>query len=199
MNRERPLTCLITKGDLTPEDYQGRKGELLGTIAAAAGAGISIVQLREKRLTGKQMFELTRDAVKSIDGSRMKLLINGRPDIAAAAGAHGVHLPEAGLPIAAVRRGFPFPFIIGASVHSIERGRCAKDEGADFVVYGPVFDSGEKKGKGIDGLEAVCTELDDFPVIALGGIDSSNLDQVLRAGVAGYAAIRYLNHLVSER
>jgi thiamine monophosphate synthase len=86
--------------------------------------------------------------------------------------------------------------LIGASVHSIESAKSAKTDGADFVIFGPVFDSGEKKGKGVEELTSVCKTLDDFPLLAVGGINETNYTLALSAGAAGYAAIRYLNEQV---
>jgi thiamine-phosphate diphosphorylase len=194
MNPARPVTYLITKGELTPENFEQQKSGILDTVRAALSAGISMIQIREKLITATQLFELAREAASIADDSPTKVLVNGRPDIAAAAGGHGVHLPENGLPVAAVRRSFTRPFLIGASVHSLEAARSAKDDGADFVLLGPVFDSGQKKGKGIDELQTVCNAMGDFPIIAVGGIDKNNRDEVLRAGAAGYAAITYLNN-----
>ena len=199
MNFEKPLTYLITKGELTPENFEQKSSEVLETVKAAAAATISMVQIREKLITSKQLFALSKVCMTTVAGSATKLIVNGRPDIAAAAWVHGVHLPEDGLPVKAVRRIFPPPFLVGASVHGLETARSAKSEGADFVVFGPIFESGAKKGRGVAELAYLSSELGEFPVIAVGGMDENNRDDVLRAGAVGYAAIRYLNHLVSER
>ena len=135
----------------------------------------------------------------AVSGRETKILINSRSDVAVAAGAHGVHLPEDGLPVSEVRRSFPAPFLIGASVHGRDAARSAKSDGADFVVFGPVFDSGEKKGKGVGELKVISRDLREFPLIAVGGIDESNKDLVLQNGATGFAAIRYLNRLILER
>jgi thiamine monophosphate synthase len=85
--------------------------------------------------------------------------------------------------------------MIGASVHDPDRARAAKQAGADFIVFGPIFATPEKSPKGIEPLVEVCSELDGFPIIAVGGIDGSNFQKVLDVGAAGFAAIRYLNDL----
>jgi thiamine-phosphate pyrophosphorylase len=195
----QPITYLITTGELTPENFEKRKSEILNTVAAAVEARISMIQIREKAITSKQLFELSRDCASMVAGSQTKLLVNGRPDVAAAAGADGVHLPESGLPVSEVRKTFPKPFLVGASVHNIDAAKAAKNHGADFVVFGPVFDSGEKHGQGIDELTAICSELGDFPVIAIGGIDAGNQEEVLNAGARGYASIRFLNGQINKR
>ena len=194
-----PVTYLITKGELTPDKFEQKKRDILKTVAAAIDARIAMIQIREKAITAKQLFELSLSCTDIVAGSETKLLVNGRADVAFSAGAQGAHLPEDGVPISEVRKAFPKPFLIGASVHSIESARSAKSRGADFVVFGPVFDSGEKNGQGINVLADVCGEVGDFPVIGVGGIDAGNLDEVLNAGVAGYAAIRYLNDAVVLR
>jgi thiamine-phosphate pyrophosphorylase len=199
MISERPLTCLITEGELTPENFEQRKGDFLQTVEAAASAGISMVQIREKAITAKQLFTLAVECVSAAAGSETKILVNGRADIAKAANADGVHLPEDSIPVEEIRKAFPPPFLIGRSVHSIDAVWIAKNAGADFVMFGAVFDSGEKKGKGVHELTNVCRELDWFPVLAVGGIDGENIQTILDAGAAGYAAIRYLNEIVFEK
>ena len=190
-----PVTYLITKGEATRENFPQKRQEILKVVEAAVVAGISMIQIREKQLSAKQFFELNSDAAAITSSSSTKLLVNGHPEVATAAGADGVHLPEDGLPIADVRRTFPSPFLIGASVHDPDRARAAKDEGADFIVFGPVFETPEKPVKGIGALSAICAELEGFPIIAIGGVDACNSQKVLDAGAAGYAAIRYLNDL----
>jgi thiamine-phosphate pyrophosphorylase len=196
MISERPLTCIITKGELTPENFEQRKHEIIETVEAAARARISTVQIREKAIKAKQLFTLAIECVSAAHGSATKILVNGRADIARAANADGVHLPEDSIPVARIRNAFPPPFMIGSSVHSLDTARSAKNAGADFVVFGSVFDSGGKKGNGVEELARVCRELEGFPVLAVGGIDHDNIQTILEAEAAGYAAIRYLNETV---
>jgi thiamine-phosphate pyrophosphorylase len=196
MISERPLTCLITKGELTPENFEQRKSEIIETVEAAARAGISIVQIREKAITAEQLFTLASECVLSATALETKILVNGRADIARAANADGVHLPEDGVPVEEIRKVFPPPFLIGRSVHGLDEARIAKNAGADFLVFGSVFDSGGKKGKGVEELAKVCSELDGFPVLAIGGIDDEKIQTILDSGAAGYATIRYLNETV---
>jgi len=190
-----PITYLITKGEATPKNFQQKRSEILTIIEAAVVAGISMIQIREKSITAKQLFELTADAAAITSGSTTKLLVNGRPDVASAAGGDGVHLPGNGLPIADVRKSFAQPFLIGASVHDAEAAREAKRDGASFIVFGPVFETPGKNAKGIESLSELCSELGGFLVIAIGGIDATNFQKVLDEGAAGYTAIRYLNDL----
>lgn len=189
MNFEHPVRYLISPGDASADNFQTFKEQFLTTVELAVAAGVSLVQIREKRITSKQLFELAAAVAKITAGSETKLLINSRADVAQAANADGVHLPEDGLPIEVVRKAFP-SLIIGRSVHSVEGAIESKE--ADFLLFGPVFDSGEKNGVGLDKLKEVIAAV-ETPVLAVGGIDAHNFEQVIRAGAKGYAAIRYLN------
>jgi len=97
------------------------------------------------------------------------------------------------MPVGAVRNICTEQCLIGASVHSLETATAARREGADFVLFGPVFDSPGKSGVGLASLTNVCRTLDSFPVIAVGGINGSNYQSVLGNGARGFAAIRHLN------
>jgi thiamine-phosphate pyrophosphorylase len=195
---DAPLTYLITKGEATPERFSDSARQIFAIVRRAVDAGISLIQIREKHITTKQLFELAVEAAAIVSGSQTKLLINGRADVAVAAGADGVHLPEKGVPVAAVRRVWPSPFLIGASVHGLESALSAKADRADFILYGPVFDSPGKSGVGLGALADICRSLEGFPVIAVGGIDGSNHRSVIESGAVGYAAIRYLNDVVAH-
>lgn len=188
------LDCLITPGRLTNIDPDGEAGELLDVIAAAVNAGLAFVQIREKELSGRDLFELTSRAVAAAKGSMTRILVNGRPDIALAAGAAGVHLPANGLPVSAVRAGFSRGFIVGASTHSIDEARNAARSGADLILFSPVFAAPGKGGPvGLKLLTEVCEIAAPVPVLALGGINAENYQSVLDAGAAGAAAIRFFN------
>src|SRR5438093_12558457 len=113
-------------------------GDLPGLAGAAARAGVDWIQVREKDLADRELARLAGAVVRAVEGTGARVLVSGRPDVAALAGAHGVQLPEEGLPVAAVRRSFP-GLVIGASRHSVEGSRQAEAEGADFVLLGPVF------------------------------------------------------------
>ncbi len=187
------LTYLITPGEATVSTFQGSRDRILRTVELAVGAGIDFIQIREKYITTKRLFELSRSVVEIAKGSQTRVLINGRADVARAAGAVGVQLPENGVPVGAVRKTFGSDFLIGASVHSVDVALDAREKGADLVLFGPVFDSPGKSGQGIETLRDVCVALDGFPAIAVGGIDASNVNSVIESGAAGFAAIRFLN------
>jgi thiamine-phosphate pyrophosphorylase len=189
-----PIVYLITPGEATPSSFDSHRRLILDNIVRAVSAGVTLVQLREKQLTGMQLFELTVDAAAVTRGSRTRLLVNDRFDIAIAAGANGVHLPSDSLPLSVVREKVGPDMIIGVSTHSSQEVAAAAEQGADFAVYGPVFDTpGKGAAKGIGALAEVCREAGGFPVIGLGGIDQSNFRSVIHAGAAGFAAIRSLN------
>ncbi|MBK9164313.1 MAG: thiamine phosphate synthase [Acidobacteria bacterium] len=155
---------------------------------------LGFFQIREKRLSAKLLFELTRVVVSATKGSGLGVIVNGRPDIAIAAGAAGVHLPANGLPADAVRRSFGPEILIGVSCHNEDELLGAQNDGADFATFGPVFASpGKGEPKGIERLRAAVEKFEGFPVIALGGISIERS----RAGIGdrsgGVAAIRALS------
>ena len=160
-------------------------------------AGIEIVQIREKRLHARFLFELAQAAALLTSGTSTRLLINERFDIAIAAGADGVHLSSTSIPVVRVRAKVPSAFTIGVSTHSSAEVVAANDAGADYAMLGPIFESpGKGDPVGLDGLAGVCRSVYPFPVVGVGGIDASNEAAVIAAGAAGVAAIRYLNDFV---
>lgn len=166
-------------------------------MEAAVAAKIDLIQIREKHLSAKVLYQLSTSAAAITRGSASKLLVNDRADIAAAAGADGVHLASQSLPPDLVRHTFGAEFLIGVSTHSLEEAAAAGRSGADFVVFGPVFDTLSKRqyGKplGLAKLKEVTSELAPFPVLALGGVTTNNAGDCIHAGAAGIAAIRILN------
>jgi thiamine-phosphate pyrophosphorylase len=191
---EPPYVCLITDGKTTPQNFESKKLETLGAIRDAVAEGVDLIQIREKALPARQLFELVSETVKVLAPFEALVIVNDRADVAVAAGADGVHLPENSVPAEVIRSAFGERFVVGASTHSIESARAAKASGADYVFFGPVFETpGKGPPVGIGALKSVCSALPSFPVIALGGVDHHNLDEVLEAGAAGIAAIRALN------
>lgn len=174
-----------------------KRAETIKIIKTATQAKISLIQIREKNLPARQIFELATDAVKIGKNSKTKILINDRADIALAAKADGVHLTSKAIPTRIVRQSFPKNFIIGVSTHSLESAKKAKCEGADFATFSPIFPTVSKTKygvpQGIERLKDVCDKLKNFPVIALGGINKINYKTVLENGASGFAAIRFLN------
>src|SRR5207249_2676862 len=171
--------------------------QILNQVSAAVAAGIDLVQIREKQLTARALFDLVSEAAQVSRGSKTRVLVNDRADIAAGAGAHGVHLTTQSLNAATIRKAFGDNFLIGASTHSSDEARQARDEGADFAVFGPVFQTKSKQEfgppKGLKALSLVARELSGFPVLALGGISMANAADCFGAGAHGLAGIGLLS------
>lgn len=192
-----PFRLLITSGIADPSNFWNQKTEILETVELAVASGIGIVQIREKRLPARSLFELAREAAALTARSSTRLLINERFDIAVAAGADGVHLTSTSMPIERVRAAVPPGFIVGVSVHSADEVAAARDSGADYAMLGPVFETlGKGDPVGLEELARVSRSVEPFPVVGVGGIDASNEASVFEAGAAGVAAIRYLNGFV---
>lgn len=186
-----PIIYPITSGATrTPED-------ILPLVEAAVAAKVPLFQIREKTLPARVLFELTERAAEITRGSDTRLLVNDRSDIARAAGADGVHLTSQSLPADVVRRTYGAEFFIGVSTHSLDEARAARVGGANFVVFGPVFETESKREfgapQGLNRLAEVTNGLRGFPVVAIGGITLENAGACFKAGASGVAAIRLLN------
>jgi thiamine-phosphate diphosphorylase len=146
------------------------------------------VQIREKDLPARDLFDLVRAAI----ATGAKIIVNSRMDVALAAGAAGVHLPAGSPPPDRWRAIAPPGFLIGASCHSVEEVRAAAQHGADYVVFGPVFAPRSKSTmldpRGLELLEQAA-RASPIPVLALGGITSENAAACVGHGAAGIAAI----------
>jgi thiamine-phosphate pyrophosphorylase len=159
-------------------------------LDAAIAAGVGAVQLREKDLDGRALCARAERLAARCRASGVKLLVNERADVALAARADGVHLPEAGLPVAAVRALVGADRLVGCSVHATEQ--LAARSGADFVLFGPVYETPAKRAfgppQGLDRLAAFA-HASPLPVLAVGGITVARVPEVLRAGASGVALI----------
>jgi thiamine-phosphate pyrophosphorylase len=195
----RLLLYYITDRNSFPGTALEKEQLLLKKIAACAAAGVDLIQLREKDLGGRELESLARKALATLSGgSPARLLINSRSDVALACGAHGVHLPAGDLLASDVRMvwnraGRPAP-LIGVSVHSLDEAALAEAHGADFAVFGPVFEkSGQPHPQGLEHLRQACRRSDraaSMPLLALGGVSRDNAEQCLEAGASGVAGIR---------
>lgn len=160
-----------------------------------AAAGVAALQIREKTLSDRDVWELARRARAILPPSTV-VLVNGRLDIALATGAGGAHLPADGVPLDALRRRFGPLFegalTLGRSTHQVEEVEAALREGADYVTFGPVYATPSKESygppRGLDEL-ARAARL-PIPVYALGGVTLSRFGEVAEAGAAGVAGIR---------
>ena len=191
----KPILYLITPGATTeattPASAEFRT--ILRQVSAAVSAGIQLIQLREKQLTGRVLYQLTERVVEITRGSLTRVLVNDRADIAASAGADGVHLTTQSLEPKVVRAMFGRDFLIGASTHSLSEANAARDEGADFAVFGPIFETTSKVKYGppldVEALAQATSTLKPFPILALGGVSVGNLAECLNAGAGGIAGI----------
>lgn len=168
------------------------RGEVIAWARDLLQAGIDMVQIREKDLSAGGLFQLTRAVLDLPNPHGTKVLLNSRADVALAAGAHGVHLPSNAISPASVRRISPPDFVIGVSCHTLGEVRRAELEGADFAVFGPVFEPLSKAGEftpaGLEGLRRA-GQSTRIPVLALGGIDIENAKLCQQTGAAGVAGI----------
>ena len=167
------------------------RGRKLEEVASqAVDGGVHVVQLREKDLPSRELYELAITLHAVLRG-RALLLVNDRVDVALAAGADGVHLPERSLPGKAVREIAGDACIVGRSVHSVEAAVQAERDGADFVEVGAVYETASKPGVTPAGVELVRAVADAvrLPVIAVGGVSADNVGDVVRAGADGVAVI----------
>jgi len=179
--------CYITDRHCLPAGVA-----LFDNIARNLSAGIEWIQIREKDLSGRDLFDLTAQVLGLPNPYGSKILVNTRVDVALASGAAGAHLP-AGSPAPRIWRALTPPgFLIGVSCHTLDEVRAAEDQGADYAVFGPVFAPRSKvtglEPRGIEGLVQAVRAV-RIPVLALGGITATNAADCVQAGAAGVAAI----------
>lgn len=180
-----PLLCLVTDralcGDRTLEEVVGK----------AVAGGVDLVQVRERDLPAGELLALVRQ-IRQVAEGRALTFVNDRLDVALAAGADGVHLPEAGLPVREARALARDRLLIGRSVHSVEAGIEAAREGADLLQLGAIYPTASHPGRSPAGV-AMLAQLAarvDAPVVGVGGITTGNAGEAMAAGAAGVAVIR---------
>jgi len=177
--------CLVT-------DRSRVRGSLEEVVEACLGAGLKAVQLREKDMAVRDLLSMAQRLREATRHAGAKLFVNDRTDVALAVGADGVQRTGVSLPVAVLRSICPPGFTIGASVHSTAEARMAEPEGADFLIFGPIFDTPSKRQygppQGLSALERVASAV-RLPVLAVGGITPARVGEVLRAGAAGVAVI----------
>jgi thiamine-phosphate pyrophosphorylase len=168
------------------------RGDLLGTVTNALQGGVRAVQLREKDLPARELFRLAERMRERTAEYGARLFINDRADVARAVGADGVHLGVLSIPPREARDILGPQAIIGCSAHNAEELRHAREGGADFVTFGPVYHTPSKgpfgPPVGVPALSEACRTA-GIPVFALGGIGPGNLEEVVRAGCYGVALI----------
>jgi thiamine-phosphate pyrophosphorylase len=226
-DREIPILCYVTDRRSLAMPAAERSvasgfgvecARLVEKIVGVAAAGVDWVQIREKELASRELAGLTREAVARVRvaGSSpagranpvVRVIVNDHLDVAIEAGADGVHLGEASLPVADVaahlkRINFSAAdrkFLIGASCHSLDGAKAVVRDGADYIFFGPVFATPSKakfgEPQGVKKLAAVCSAV-GVPVIAIGGITLDNAGECIAAGAAGIAAIRLFQDAVT--
>jgi thiamine-phosphate pyrophosphorylase len=163
----------------------------LEVLRAIIQGGARIIQLREKDYSAKDLYHLALRFREMTSKAGVLLLINDHLDIAMAVEADGVHLGQDDLPVAAARRLAP-ELLIGASTQSLEEAKRAQDDGADYVNIGPIFPTKTKEGiehfLGPDAISAIAHEI-RIPFTVMGGINESNLDQLLVKGARRVAVV----------
>jgi thiamine-phosphate pyrophosphorylase len=166
--------------------------DLLRRIASAAHAGAHLIQVRQPGLDALPAMHLVERALRAVEGTAARILVNDRVDVALAAGAHGVHLRSDSMEAIRVRETAPPAFVIGRSVHSAEQARAAERAGGlDYLLFGTVFASHSKPGvspAGVERLAEACAAV-ALPVLAIGGITAATCASAAGAGAAGFAAI----------
>jgi thiamine-phosphate pyrophosphorylase len=197
-----PLLCYVTDlQNLSATESADSRATLLDKIEAASVAGVDWIQIREKHLSTKECSKLTLEALHraaSSVASRVRIIVNDRLDVALAAQGGGVHLGENSLPPQEAKQlarvlHLEKDFLIGVSCHSLEAARFAEGGGADYLFFGPIFETPSKaaygKPQGLHRLAEVCRSI-SIPVLAIGGITLANSAACFSAGASGIAAIR---------
>lgn len=162
-------------------------------VVESASAGIraaphaTVIQLRAPALRAR---DLEKEAAELVASCPVPVIVSSRCDIALAAGAAGVNLPERDIPVAGARA-LLGARLVGRSVHSVETALEAERDGADFVIFGPVWSTASHPGTAPAGLGALAAVAGAvrIPVVAIGGVTAARISECRSAGAAGYAAI----------
>jgi thiamine-phosphate pyrophosphorylase len=172
-----------------PDAMKGRDPVEVADLAIRGGA--DIIQLRGKTLSGRELF-IVGERLRELTGERgVPFIVNDRVDVAVAVRADGVHLGQEDLPIEAARRIVREDLLIGISTHGIEEAVDAERRGASYIGLGamfPTFTKDDARYTGVEVLKGVKHHV-TLPVVAIGGINESNVDEVLAAGADGIAVI----------
>jgi thiamine-phosphate diphosphorylase len=179
---------------LDPEQLRNKTPE--NVLLELLEGGAKIVQLRAKIMLPRDFLELARKAREITRRYDCRLIVNDRVDIALACDADGVHLGQEDLPLRAARKIIPHR-IIGISTHDLEQARQAEREGADYIGFGPMFGTQTKdtgyRARGLDMLQEIRAAV-KLPIVAIGGINQSNVAQVWQAGADSAAIISDILH-----
>ncbi len=166
--------------------------EPLGVLREFLRAGATLVQLRAKNLPSNALFALAEAARDATERAGAALVVNDRVDIALAVRADGVHLGQEDLPLAAARKIAGDKLVVGVSTHDLEQARRAAAGGADYIGFGPIFGTATKatgySARGLAMLSAIKGAV-NLPVVAIGGINETNVAEVWKAGADSAAII----------
>lgn len=176
---------------ITDRRSAGGDAGVLDAVRRAAEAGVDYIQVREKDMEARALLDLVERVVAIARPFPTRVLVNSRADVALAAGAAGVHLPANPIALKNWRAITPGGFLIGVSCHTLDEVKRTESEGADYVLFGPVFATGSKplaKPVGLELLGEAARSV-KIPVLALGGVAAGNAGSCVEAGAAGIAGI----------
>lgn len=188
MNREALRLYLVTNR------YQDSMESFLKKVETACRSGVTIVQLREKNLTTDQYYQLAKQVKEITDAYQVPLIIDDRLDICLAVDAAGLHIGDDELPVSVARQVLGPEKILGVTAKTIKRALEAETSGADYLGTGAIFPTTTKENAPItliSTLKTICQTV-DIPVVAIGGLTSENIDQLMGTGIAGVAVVRDL-------
>lgn len=162
---------------------------------AALKAGANIIQLRDKTASTRKLLKIAKKINEICKEHGRVFIVNDRPDIALFSGADGVHLGSKDLPVYEVKKYFP-SLMVGVSVSSAEEAKRVVSEGADYVAVSPVYETSTKKdaarGLGIEMIREISSAV-DISVVAIGGINAENVENVIEAGADAAAVVSYVS------
>ena len=188
MNREALRLYLVTNR------YQDSLETFLEKIETACRSGVTIVQLREKNLTTHQYYQLAKQVKEITDTYQVPLIIDDRLDICLAVDAAGLHIGDDELPVSVARKVLGSEKILGVTAKTVKRALEAEEGGADYLGTGAIFPTTTKENAPItliSTLKTICQRV-AIPVVAIGGLTSENIDQLIGTGIAGVAVVRDL-------
>jgi len=188
MNREALRLYLVTNR------YQDSVESFLEKIETACRSGVTIVQLREKNLTTNQYYQLAKQVKEITDAYQVPLIIDDRLDVCLAVDAAGLHIGDDELPVSVARQVLGPEKILGVTAKTVKRALEAEERGADYLGTGAIFPTTTKENAPItliSTLKTICQTV-AIPVVAIGGLTSENIDQLIGTGIAGVAVVRDL-------
>lgn len=188
MNREALRLYLVTNR------YQDSVESFLAKVETACRSGVTIVQLREKNLTTNQYYQLAKQVKEITDAYQVPLIIDDRLDVCLAVDAAGLHIGDDELPVSVARQVLGPDKILGVTAKTVKRALEAETSGADYLGTGAIFPTTTKENAPItliSTLKTICQTV-AIPVVAIGGLTSENIDQVMGTGIAGVAVVRDL-------